>query len=857
MPDLEPLSSPPERERVNQDLEIFGCLEGPEVQDVCSGRRHPRVLLNSPSTCVSCAVYHIVETKEKVESWCQQISLQRPPAVTPRSPVQLYVDGVAISTRESCPSWALLRKMNDVLGEVVHLVSVGVRSTVKARKRLARKGGGKRFLQCKLDSVSQRRRKEHATAVQREHEAGLQEISRLKTQLRLHREKVLKVQEELSDAEMLNQNYRQTSVLPKHRPPIVTEKLEAARGEVHQLQTGRAEAEDIYHKTQSELRCAEKNTREMKEEANKENSSFHKTLLIKKSHLAKKREDLKQLRMFEERLSAEIEEDESVVALTEEKCAAANLHIAEMTEREKKEKDSISFLKLQLEEAVEKNEALRMKLSSAEEDIERRRLQGDAQVCLIQERIQCLGREDSDLRTENLQLQLNLEDHHSRTRQSEATVKLLREERKQILQKISDGQQQIESCRQEVSRAEQQHRLKLEELEKQQREASTEEQKIQTHMQSLRKDLSGQMTSQQLLKARCVSLNEEVKQLQRSSDLTNQQLDEDLQKQREVTETLRANLQKLKTLREDLETLKSGHRKTSAFQEMERNLNSEKLRAARDSERELQDRREHSVRCTTELMEKTEEEHRATVKLQESVQQMQEDIETLQEHVDILEGKNSPACLMIQRILSQIEERKLQTQQLQQIRSAHATVRREKMEETQEALQVALKKNHQLASDYSSLQKVLVEARREAVRSLTQRNQDQGSFNDYRTLSGLQRRMHRSLERSLAGRGLVCGAELDRFCCLSAQTDQNLRDIQNRLSEDMKLDRPEQNPSNTSQDEPEPQQNPSNTSQDEPEPQQNPSNTSQDEPEPQQNPSNTSQDEQEPLLLDSNSTPPT
>ncbi|KAJ0058792.1 hypothetical protein NL108_000492 [Boleophthalmus pectinirostris] len=122
------------------------------------------------------------------------------------------------------------------------------------------------------------------------------------------------------------------------------------------------------------------------------------------------------------------------------------------------------------------------------------------------------------------------------------------------------------------------------------------------------------------------------------------------------------------------------------------------------------------------------------------------------------------------------------TQRSMQVHTAHVTARKKKMEDTEEALTVALSKNKQLARTYKHLTEVLLEAKQEAVSALTDKNNAQRSFLYYTQLSLLQKRMHKALVEYFKQRSLYSQAELDQCQALSRETDQKIKTAQEWLA---------------------------------------------------------------------------
>ncbi|TMS10289.1 Coiled-coil domain-containing protein 178 [Larimichthys crocea] len=320
MPDVEPLRFPSREGRPSQQDQA-------DLQAVCSGRRRTCALLNSPSPSVNSAIYHIQEMKMTVENWCQQSGKYQPQIDQDKhqyskalrfqsrdsdtesvTSTELFVEGIAISARESCPLSPLLKKINDVLGEVVYLIERLEADRQYAEEALYKEKRRKRFLEDKVDSISLWKQQEHSFVVQKEHEACIRDITELKWQLKLEREKLDQTQEKLSHTEVLNQRLHEDISFAKKQVPVVKENLDLQRGIISQINAAQAEADEVCSKTQSDLRLLQMELKKMELDANNEKTSLEHALLMMKNDLDNRLEDLKALKMLKEGICGEIKD---------------------------------------------------------------------------------------------------------------------------------------------------------------------------------------------------------------------------------------------------------------------------------------------------------------------------------------------------------------------------------------------------------------------------------------------------------------------------------------------------------------------------------------------------------------------
>ncbi|XP_039876557.1 coiled-coil domain-containing protein 178 isoform X4 [Simochromis diagramma] len=713
----------------------------------------------------------------------------------------LYVEGFAICARvfcsiESCPLSPLLKKINDVLSEVVYLIERLEADRQHAEEALLKEKKRKRFLESKVDSISLWGQKEHAYVVQKEHEACIRDITELKWQLKVEREKLDQAREKLSHTEGLNQRLHKDISFAKKQVPIVKEKIDLQKDLVNEIDAKQAEANDVRSKIQHDLLLAQNRFKNMELAAKKEKISADQELLALKNTLAKKLESLNQLKMMDDGLHDEIKDAEKTIALAEEKCALITQCIPEMMELEKTETDTIAQLNVQIEGEIHTNKKLQEKLISLQEDIAKTKLNGEAEVSRIEEQLESKRKTFAALRKENIQYEQSVENYKTKILESEKGVKQMCEERKQMLQKISDNDEKWERAEEEVTQVVSRHSVIQAELEEQEQLTFAEKERARTEIENLRKDLTGQRTTLEQLKTQCADLDEQLKQQQRKSMLTNQQLQKEFEDASSVTKALETKMEEIKKMIDNLERISCEHRKTLINLKNEKDLQCDHLKAAQDLHSAAVQKYDDTVGRMSDLMNKSEEYRDASDKMEKIAENIPEVTAELQSVFDVLEFRNKSAALIMSTLQFDINNCQQRTQRSMQTHTAHVTARKKQMEDTKEALKIALKENTQLASRYEDLRKILMEAKQESVSALSEKNSAHKSFHYYTQLSLLQKRMHKALVKYFKQRSLYSQAELDRCQALSQETDWKIKTAQTLLEAAMSqrpsLKRPQQ-----------------------------------------------------------------
>ncbi|XP_038159660.1 coiled-coil domain-containing protein 178 [Cyprinodon tularosa] len=796
MSDVEPLTLPSSEGLSSQQDQA-------DLQPVCSGRRRTCALLNSPSPCVNSAIGHIQKMRSLTENWFHKHRKYQP-EIYPSKPIyskplraqlrdshsdssELYVEGIAISARERDQRCPLQKKINDVLSEVVHLVERLEADRQYAEEALQKEKRIGKTLESQVDSISQWKLIEHPLVVQKEHEACSRDITELKWQLELEKQKVEQVQEKLLQAEVLNRKIEEEIQFVQNQILIVNENLDCQKDILHQIDTAKAKADEVYSETSSHLSQAQMELREMKTEAKKEITLLDHRKMEMESQLAEKMENLKQLKMVEKNLLAEMKETEETITVTENQCKQVVQQIPKIVEFEKLEEEKILQLSLKIENEIQKNQKLKEKLTSKQDEINRKKPMWEAEVSITEEQLQSKHKAFTDLCKEKQEYEQKVEDYKMRICNSEKAVKQMHEERKQMLQKITENDEQWEKAKKEVTQVVAQHSVIKAKLEEQEQFTFMEEQRAREMIDNMNKDLTTNLATLEELKALRTNVNNELKKQRGSSELTNQQLQKEFDESSSATQTLETKIKGMKELAENFEKLQCEHKKTLVNLQKENELKRDQLKAAQDLLSVTLQKIDNTLARTTLLGNESEKYQEASKEIKSIVKTLPKVIAELEKDFEMMKFKNKSASLFMSTLQSDINNRKQETQQFMTTRSTHLKARKELMEDTKETLNAALEENKQLASSYEDLKKRLLAAKQGSVSALGVKNTAHETLSYYKKLSLLQKRMHKVLVKYLEQRSLDSQAELDRCQALSQQTTQKIKTAQEKLSERISL----------------------------------------------------------------------
>ncbi|KAM4727983.1 coiled-coil domain-containing protein 178 [Anableps anableps] len=746
-------------------------LNGNDQADLQADRCRTCILLNSPLSCVSSAICHIQDMRTQLENWFQMPKICQP-KIGPANPTcsktlgfhmrdsdsdstDLHVEGLAICAREGFQRSPLQMKINDVLLEVVHLVERLEADRQYAEEALEKERKKRKILDCKVDGISLWKLIEHPSIVQKEHEACSRDIAELKWQLKLQKQKVDQVQEKLLQAELLNRKLQEDIEFARNQIPIVKENMDRQKGILHQISIAQAEADDICANTECYFSQAQIILRSLESKYKEEKTSMNNKHLELTCQLSNELENLNHLKMLEKSLLAEIKDTEEAIILIENKCTCIIQQIS--------------------------------KIVALEEIEEGKKQAWEAEFSLTEAQLQSKLEAFTALRKDNQEYEQKVEDYNMKICESEKAVRQMGEERKQMLQRITDNDEQWEKAKEEMTQVLALHSVIQAKLEEQEQLTFKEEETNRTQIDSLRKDLTNSLTVLEVVKVQSANVKNEVKKQQESSALTEQKLQKQFQELSSGTQALDIKIKGMKELIENFEKMQCEHSKILANLEKENQLKSDQLKASQDLHCATLQSIDSTIAKCTHFVNETEEYQKSSHEIEKHVETIPEVISELEKDFHVLEFKNKSAAHIMSTLQSDIHNWQQRTQQFKRTCTAHLKARKELMEDTKENLKASCIENKQLAINYEELKKILLKARQDSASALTMKNRAYKSYNYYTELSLLQKRMHKVLVKHLEQLTLRGLAELDWCQAVSQQTTQNIKTVEGKLSEEIQL----------------------------------------------------------------------
>ncbi|CAL8366582.1 unnamed protein product [Boreogadus saida] len=771
MPEVEHTRFPSREDRHNPPVvkdhgttesQPFSNEDQADLQGVCPSRRRSCALVNSPSPCVNKAIYHIQELKRKVEIWCQQPGKNIPhwtpdkkqfsktfsdPDAGSIISTELYIEGIGLTLRGPAGSgpagsgpWSPLRKeTGDALVEVVYLLERLEADRQDGEDTLLTEKGRRKRLEKRLRGVALWQLHEHGTAVQKEHEACIRDISELQWHLKGRRAAAEGQRGKLSGLELVNGRLREDIAAAQRRAPLLGEKTEQETRLLEDLTAAQTQADCVHEECSRSLQLLKEQLKKMEKTHSTSGNATSSQLINIKIQQAGREMEFKQLMALWEKQCVYLRETQELVALREQQCTAIQNRIPEMEELESSTGQQVMELEIEIGEETRKSEKLREQLAKLHNDIQQTTLEGEEEVARLEAAVQSNRVVLSAISEENLQSRTEEEDLLKKTSDSVKAVKQMQKDKKLMVKTIREKEDQRETIQVELSLVVNHHTTTKARLDEQQEIARKEEENNRITVESLKKELADHMKARALVQSQCAMIIEDLQRAGWSSEQANRKLHQEHEEALAATRLLETRIQrlrklyqqktqKIKNLNERLGDMERKHRKTSAKLEEEKDLKVDRLNAMKESFTATTERFDYVLSRISDLTSKSDEYNVSSQAMSKTAQTLGDHVEHLQSVFDMAAFQRQSVSGLMNTLQSDTTNCLQRRQHCEAVHTAHYAARQRKMEDTKEALKQALGANAALAQRYGELQESLLTARTEAARVLHQRNLAEGTF---------------------------------------------------------------------------------------------------------------------------------
>ncbi|XP_051785312.1 coiled-coil domain-containing protein 178-like [Erpetoichthys calabaricus] len=398
-----------------------------------------------------------------------------------------------------------------------------------------------------------------------------------------------------------------------------------------------------------------------------------------------------------------------------------------------------------------------------------------------------------NLQEKNREITLEIEDFAFKIQESEQRSELLEKETRRMKKSIIQNQDQENRVKEELDQVAMFHsasKAKLEDLRKQ---IATEETAMRRQEENTTRQILHEIKTSASLKAEIHSLKEKLEMEKRNVEKERAEIDktskeammEAIQIKKIVEECQRINrerAEKSTLLKNAIQELLKKHQSTEEFL-------GEKKKKLQSAMKELEEKHNKVAKELNVILERIKDLKQKTKDYQDSAKAMEKLEKNMQDSIPVLQTDCNTAEFKYQQAVNLIKDLQSEitnsNQRMKLTDETHNTLlknRQKTLEKIKIALQDGLKENVQLAKDYETLQKSLLETKTQVLKCYDEKVRMESSLYDYQKLSLLQKRMHKALVEYFKQRGLYNQAGLAKFQAAFHQNSQKIVAVQEDLS---------------------------------------------------------------------------
>ncbi|XP_062847144.1 coiled-coil domain-containing protein 178 isoform X3 [Trichomycterus rosablanca] len=762
-------------------------------------------LKNNTSPFMAKAVCCIQELRNKLENWYKEESnnlydhfeegnqndVWRFDSTNSKidiTPAEFHIESISLqSNYESktlSPFWK--RILLKVLSHIKNLES----DLQEAKKELQEEHQKAQRLRTKQNSLFVWKQQQFPVAVQIEYEACTKDITELKWHLEVKKDRMKQLRNSLSHSETQNcQLVKDIDFVRKH-DQLVKKKLQLEMAVIKQIKSGHTKTSVMFTKIYHEAISCQQELENKELQMNNERGMM--TIMLNDVHnqLKDQINELKRLKSYWDIYCNKVSKTERKAELKDNQLDAILQQISLFKAEETKIYNVIVDLKAKLERQNGELGRKQDGLLNLQNQIKATMYETEAQISKFEEILHRKRQDLICLHDKNKVHEIETKDYNNRISQSKETINGLQSGQKRILQRISQNEEQWEQAKAKLALEIDHHSNTLARLNELNQQTFLQEQMMEKEAEQLKMQLISEMNLVAVFKGSIASITEEMNIAKVDGERMKNELLEKYQVASYSVSQLETRMVELK----DVHTAKS---KTTDI--LKKNL-SDILTNGKDWSKDLEQqkcvcldhlnsvKKAHStflLRCE-QVSLKIEElsldcvEYRKASDMMEKIAAVMP-VEKLQSAYDMVEYKHNMADTMIKSLQSNMVAYRNRIAVSEKAHSTLICERQVNVQEIKSNLKAAQKENMKLEHEYRELQKALMIAKRDAVCLFIEKKRANGSFQDHKQLSLLQRRMHKAMLKYFKHRSSYSQANLACSQTLSNKNNQKNKALQEKF----------------------------------------------------------------------------
>ncbi|XP_078253461.1 uncharacterized protein ccdc178 isoform X2 [Rhinoraja longicauda] len=732
-----------------------------------------------PSKCHNCdwiktslpfvckVIRHIHELEDKTEIWFRKFtesvhslskrrdpSLNKPRNVTlPENSLsqtsvyddstyhELCIKKVRFDGTASDVTAALHEEARIVLSEIIGLMEQLEAECQKTNESLKLERERVTNLGNRIDQLSCRWMKVLPEAVQREYNTHLEEINELELHAECKASNLTKLQNQVNEAKILNQRFREEINFVKKLDDYLKEKLDLEKKTIDDILPNQMEMTERFNKVDSELKEVQLEFDNATADAHFEQIAMKTDLLSIENNTVQLHKDIITAKTLFEVYTAQLKEIQDQLAEAEKTYEKLTNEFVDLDDQKNIMEERIKQLKAEDSEKLAEINILTDACNELDQTIKINMRIGNNKLSKERKELDRRLNEFANFENGNTEFEKEIEMLNSFIKESRQEKNKMKKEMRQVQEALKIKTAKLASMKKQLSQVEKTLtalRTKLATLKK---TISDQEAEMRDQIAKLRKKIKGEMIQRTKLQSKVKLDAAELIQYKESNNRKKrraankvaqvEKIVENIEKIFKDLEAAYAKYHELFLKLKKLEELSERHHSATVKLENENKDLKNELTHVQDEYLASTKLLDHTIEQIKIIQENIHHQQNFKVSLLKDIEKYKNIIEDLQPIVDMVTFKHTTASNLISNLKSEIAEAKKRKALMEDENQKLLANRKEKSKEVRDKLASALLENETRTSQYKQLQGTYLEMKDKLANIYYDRLKTEGGINNY------------------------------------------------------------------------------------------------------------------------------
>ncbi|XP_067887868.1 coiled-coil domain-containing protein 178 isoform X4 [Heterodontus francisci] len=779
------------------------------------------VKISSPFVCK--VIRHIRELEAKTELWfrqftasvhseTQEISQSSENAngnaeryVTPaknktmqtlssdQTSPNLCVKGFGLDGTEHDQTTTLHEQAREVLSEIIDLMKQLEAECQKTNDALKTERERVATLGNKIDQLSLWWLQELPEAVQKEYEVCSQDLSELQWHVEVKAYHLKNLQNQVTDADILNRRLQEEINLMKKLEYQLEEKLDFEQNIINDIVPNQREVTEIFNKFDLDLNKAQQDFDDTSTKAQLQQKAMHEELASIGSKTTELHKDIINAKArFNVYTTRESEAQDQLVEA--EKLYNQLINASTGLEQQKSIRvDNVKRLKIKYAEKQTAISILTESCSELTQTLKDRTRIGNSELSEQQKELDRKLNELKHLENKNKELELEIEIFNNDIKESRQERNKMKKEIRQIQEALKINNGKLNTMKKQLTQVERTQNAVRAKLLMLTKTLADQEDQLKGEIGKLKKKIKEVMVLRTKLQAKAKQEAEGLVRVKNSANKKKESVLKKVTQAEKIVEDIEVSFKELQARHQnDNETFMTLSKKLNEFEENQQSITENLETEKKDLQKQLTDGQKeyldsfNQLNDTLRRNERMQEDflQKQTLKtiLLKEIEKYKNSIAELQPVLDVVEFKHSNAANIITKFKTELEMANKRKARMEEEHRKLIRDRKEKRQEVRVKLALALMENANRTEEYQQLQHTYAGTKNKLADIYDDRQKTEVRIKDYLQLSALQTRMHKALVDYSKQRGLYSQAGLAVSQALSRDNAQKIIAVQGEMS---------------------------------------------------------------------------